>query len=472
MNVVILMNDQHGHDVLGCNGYGPLCTPTYDRLAADGIRFTQAVCATSPSLPSRHNCFHGLHAFQTGVYHNGSLMDTQEAPAVTMGSAFRDAGYTTAACGKMHWFPYHAADVPRADYFGFDYRVGHFHETGDRMDTHFVKEHRDWQEKRFDERERHGIGKGGDNCTEAFLGYESAYLSQQQPDWWTAGKAAGFIEAKQVEPLLLISSLIMPHAPHAVPSDFAGRYDREQVPLPPQAPEGIPPGSGFEPMSREDLKTAVANYMSCVSFADACHARVIEQLDASGLYDDTLIVFCSDHGELLGSRGPRSFSKYCLYEQAIRVPFIIKPPKAWGSACAGSVSAELVSLVDVLPTVLNACGIDGGEALPGIDLAPLLKGEPLTEQRPLAITEFCGRGGVSISARTADWKLILNPQDEEIYDIANDPYEFHNLAETAAGMSRIAEMKGLLVEELQRVFSRTSRKGTDFPTQEWSTLAL
>lgn len=470
MNIVILMNDQHAHDVLGCNGYGPMRTPVYDRLAADGVRFTQATCATTPCLPSRHAFFHGLHAWQTGIYTNGSLMDTPQIPTMTMGRAVREAGYTTASCGKMHWFPYQAADIPRADHFGFDYRAGHFHETGERMDTHFVQEHRQWQKQELDEWTAHGIGKGGDGCTEAFLGYVSALASHQKCDWWSAGKAADFIQAKRDDAFLVVSSLLMPHAPHSVPSDFADLYDRDQVPLPPPAPEGIPQGSQYEPMSREDLKTAVAHYMACVTFADSCHAKVIEQLDACGLYDDTLIVFCSDHGEMLGSRGPSSFSKYNLYEQAIRVPLIIKPPKAWGGR-GGRVSHELVSLVDILPTVLSACGVGGVEALPGIDLVPLLKGESLTEKRPAAITEF-SRNGISVSVRTADWKLILGTAGEEIYHIAIDPYEFNNLAETATGMRKIADMKALMVEELRRVFSHTARKGEGFPTREWDMLSL
>ena len=140
----------------------------------------------------------------------------------------------------MHWFPYHA-DVPRGDCFGFDYRAGHFHETGERMDTHFVKEHRAWQKQLLDEWTAHGIGKGGDGCTEAFLGYASAHPGHQHADWWSAGKAAEFIEAKRSQSFLLVSSLIMPHAPHAVPSDFAELYDSASVPLPPEAPEGIPP---------------------------------------------------------------------------------------------------------------------------------------------------------------------------------------------------------------------------------------
>src|SRR4051812_34665990 len=106
MNVVILMNDQHAHDVLGCAGFPRLQTPAIDALAADGIRFSQAVCANPPCLPSRHTLFHGLPSFQTGVYTNGHCLPLTAIPPLTMGKAFQQARYTTAAFGKMHWFPY------------------------------------------------------------------------------------------------------------------------------------------------------------------------------------------------------------------------------------------------------------------------------------------------------------------------------------------------------------------------------
>ncbi|MBT7910109.1 MAG: sulfatase-like hydrolase/transferase, partial [Verrucomicrobia bacterium] len=97
MNVVILLNDQHAHHVLGCAGFPLLQTPAADALAADGIRFEQAVCAVTPCLPSRHAISHGLYAFQTGIYTNGHCMPLEAIPSVTMARAFKDSGHRTAA---------------------------------------------------------------------------------------------------------------------------------------------------------------------------------------------------------------------------------------------------------------------------------------------------------------------------------------------------------------------------------------
>ncbi len=470
-NVVILINDQHSHNVLGCAGYGDLRTPALDRLAADGVRFTQATCACTPCLPSRHNLFHGLYSFQTGVYSNSHCMRPEDAPDFTMARILGRAGYRTAACGKMHWFPYHAP-VERKRHFGFEHRTGHFHETGEKMDSHFPAEHHDWVKTYAAEREARGISKGGDGCAADYLGFDSELPQSKRYDWFSAGKAAEFITEHAASPFLAVCSLIDPHAPHVAASDFAGTYDPARVPMPPQPPEGLVDAGDydrFRGVDRESLKEVISRYMACVSQSDASHARVLEALDAAGLYDETLIVFLSDHGELLGARGPHAFSKYNLYDPAIRVPLIVKPPKSM-NAQAGTTSDSLVSLVDVLPTILNVAGLEGANRLPGIDLTPHLLGEAPERKRKIALTEFWRDGDLCCAIRGKEWKLISGPHGEELYCLAEDPHEFENLAGEPGKAEVIAELKSLLLGEYNQIFNRSSEKYREFEPQEWSVL--
>lgn len=366
MNVVILINDQHAHDVLGCAGFPRLQTPAIDGLARDGIRFTQAVCANPPCLPSRHSLFHGLPSYQTGIYTNEHCLPIDRIPKVTMGRAFQQAGYVTGALGKMHWFPY-CAGVPRGNHFGFDHRAGHFHETGESMETHFVKEHRDRRVRRDQETAAHGINpQWGDDSAAAFKGFTSSLTNAETVEWWIAQQSVKFIESYGAKPFLMVSSLPAPHAPHAVPADYAGMYDPRQIELPDPPPDGLPDANAyprFKGLTREGLQEAIANYLAYVSACDACHAQVIQKLKDTGQYDDTLIIFLADHGELLGSRGLSAFSKYNLYERAIRFPLIIKPPKSYAGAWAGTVNHNLVSMVDVLPTVLDFANLPGQDLL-------------------------------------------------------------------------------------------------------------
>jgi len=468
-NVVILMNDQHAHNVLGCAGFGKLKTPTFDRLAADGIRFTQATCAVTPCLPSRHSLFHGLYAFQTGAYSNVHSLPLEEIPPFTMGKVFKENGYKTVACGKMHWFPYHAP-VERGNYFGWDYRAGHIHETGEKMDTTFVAEHRSLAERRLAESKKHGIWPAEDNCAAAMLGYTSNLNSSQMDDWWSAAKAAEFIDKNHDKPFLLVCSLVKPHAPHDVPA----LYDPNEVPLWPKPPEGLEEYPKWKGLSRDDLKTVIANYMAEVTHTDKCHAQVLEALDRNGLYDETLIIFTADHGELLGSRGVTAFTKYNLYEQAIRVPFIIKPPKSMAKSGAGKISDVLVSLLDIFPTILDAAGLKGAERLSGISLLSILRGEEPQNQRKVTLTEYWGHygePGTQIAIRSATWKLIIkNDGTEELYDLAQDPLEFKNLSKD--NPERISELKSMYVEELRKVFSKVSKKGLDFNVQKVDILNL
>jgi arylsulfatase A-like enzyme len=470
-NVVILINDQHAHDVLGCAGYGKLETPALDRLAVDGVRFTQATCACTPCLPSRHNLFHGLYSFQTGVYSNSHWMRPEDAPDFTMARVMGRAGYRTAACGKMHWFPYHAP-VKRRRYFGFQYRAGHFHETGEEMDTNFTAEHRDWQEAYRHEREATGTSKGGDGCAADYIGFDSELPLSRRCDWFSAGEAARFVGENAASPFLAVCSLIDPHAPHVAAADFAGRYDPREVPMPPEAPAGLSDAGDyakFDGVDRESLATVIARYMAGVSQTDACHARVLDALDRAGLYDESLIVFLSDHGELLGSRGPTAFSKYNLYEQSIRVPLIMKPPKSM-NARTGTNCDALVSLVDVLPTVLSVAGLAGADRLPGIDLSPLLRGESAAREREVALTEYWRNGELYTAIRGREWKLIVGPHGEELYNLARDPWEHDNLAGDPGRAGVIAELKSRLLDEQRVIFNRGAAKCRDFEPREWDVL--
>ncbi len=470
MNVVLLITDQHAHDALGCVGFGDLQTPTYDGLEKDGIRFTQATCATSPCLPSRHNLFNGLHAFQTGVYCNESFLRPEEIPGHSMGRLFREQGYVTGAFGKMHLFPY-TAPVEPGSYYGFDCRAGHFRETGEAMDTDFVTEHRDWMEALLAERETHGIDRGGDGRAESFLGFTSKLKSTERPDWWIGEQAARFVRENRDRPFFLVCSLPMPHAPHICPADFDGRVDPGKVPLPPDPPEGFPHGR-FSAIRREDLGRVVANYMSCITLADTAHGLVVGTLKECGLYEDTLILFLSDHGELLGSRGPSWMSKYSLYEQAIRIPLIVKPPRCLATGTAPSTCDTPVSLVDVLPTLADLLGWDVATRLPGIPFGSVVRGERTEGTRSTTLTELSYPvGKVSLALRSSSWKWILGADGhEEVYDLTKDPYEFHDLANTERGKAIASEMKNELVNEIRRCGDRRTSERFNYPDQGFSLL--
>lgn len=450
MNVVLLITDQHAHDALGCAGFNNLHTPTFDGLGRDGVRFSQATCAVSPCLPSRLALLNGQYAFQSGVYSNEHWLPPEAVPAHSMGKLFKGAGYQTGAFGKMHLFPY-PVEMEEGNFYGFDRRGGYFHETGERMDTHFVAEHRDWMEALMAEREAHGVDRGGDGKPESFIGFRSELSSRQRPDWWVGEQAADFVRDHCDQPFFLVCSTPLPHAPHICPSDFAGLYEPDDVPLPPEPPQGLGEGR-FSGIRREDLGQVVANYLAGVTLADRAHGLVVDALKECGIYDETLILFLSDHGELLGSRGPGWMSKYSLYEQAIRVPFIVKPPASFSDSPRGTVCDRPVSLVDVLPTLIAMCEFDVGVELPGHSFLPALVGREEGSSRSLALTElFYPIGDHSVAVRSPEWKWMKGPDGEAVYHIEEDPLEYVNRIDTPEGKAASEPLRDYWERELQRL---------------------
>lgn len=248
-------------------------------------------------------------------------------------------------------------------------------------------------------------------------------------------------------------------------------------PEPPCDPHDLPGADlfrNFKGITRDDLPQVVSRYMAFVTPTDMNHGLVIEALKQSGQYDDSLIIYMSDHGELLGARGPETMSKYNLYERSIRVPMIIKPPKGMiDDARRGSRCAEPVTLLDVLPTVLEAAEVDTlTEHLPGRSLLPLLRGETVERPLPVVPTDWFHRGQVNISVHAGDWKLILGPEDEELYHLSEDPWEFYNLANDSSYDGKRAELKARFVQYNRDVDARYTKKCQPRETQEWHPLTL
>ncbi len=195
--------------------------------------------------------------------------------------------------------------------------------------------------------------------------------------------------------------------------------------------------------------------MGFASMLDECIGRVIAELKQEGLYDDAIIVFMSDHGEMLGSHS--LFQKMCLYEEAVRVPLFVKLPA--GSTPASSSTDKPVSLVDLLPTLCDYAGLDCPQPVSGLSLRPLIEGRPLDRDR--IFCQFDGMGALGYFQRAVirdDKKLIVHRfKDEtffEFYDLVADPGEMDNLAFDREQGHLCREYLTDLVEWMQRTGDR------------------
>jgi arylsulfatase A-like enzyme len=470
-NILVLMGDQHRWDALGCAADGlepwqrtwlmdgpggkPLVrTPHLDRLAATGVRFARAVANLPVCVPSRHSFLTGMYPHQVGILTNAHYWPA-DPPVPTLGHRLKAAGYATAAVGKMHWKNRNAPDEHVPDKRGFAFRAGRGGNTDGPVDVSLSDGRQSVEERRrADQLARFGVGG---ESREGYVGDVAPQPASALPEAWLVNQAMDYLQrhhrAGGRQPFCLLVSLDRPHPPNVIPADYAGMYDPARVPLPPPVPPGFHEDDphvrrqieqrGWGQMDEQELRTSIARYLTNVTYVDECLGHVLTALDALGDTDNTLVVLLSDHGELLGERRwpghGGGYTKYSLYDSAMRVPLILRWP---GVSRPGLVSQAAVELIDLLPTWLDAAGLETPPYLPGRSLRPLLEGRPpaaagwrqatLSEQFTAA-TEEPGAPRGQWAIREPGYKLIHRAGAKSAcYDLRQDPNEFRNLIDDPA----------------------------------------
>ena len=438
-NILFLMTDQHRWDALGA--VNPVVkTPNLDRLAADGVLFSQAVCQCPMCIPSRYSMMSGLYASQIGVRSNGDMIPRDDLmPVPVPAETLQQAGYQTAGFGKTHWY---AVDRGGEDVVssrrGFETRAHargapYLAEREPDMLMMCDEDPKGWNQY-WKEIEPYGLG--GENDA-GYQGVTSTVPVHRHREGWNSDKALEFIDSgcDETRPLFLYLSLDAPHSAFNVPPEFEALYDLDEIPDMPQPPWNEPPEEhdgghlrkeAWKSLSPEERRRTTLRYYAFCSFADAMLGRVVDRMREKGILDNALIMFVSDHGDMLGERQHR-FSKYCLYESSVRVPMILS-----GSALPKSLkgrSDRPAGLIDVLPTLLDAAGLD---------VPKYLAGESLLKP-PVRQGQFCEYFGRENNQRLAymwrnpEWKLILYLDENgdeakgELYNLKDDPLEAENL---------------------------------------------
>jgi len=498
MNLLILMGDQHRYDALGCAADGiepwertwlmdgpggrPIVrTPHLDRLAATGVRFHQAVANLPVCVPCRHSFITGLYPHQIGILTNAHYWPF-EPPVPTLPMYLKPAGYASAAIGKMHWKNRNAPAEHVPDKRGFDYRVTRGGTTDGPCDLSYLDFLTDEERRRRAElAERFGVG--GESRA-GYVGDVWPWPGARLPEAWLCEQAVHYLHEhhrqRPEQPFCLLVSLDRPHPPNVIPADYDGLYDPEQVPLPPPVPPGFQEDDhhlrrqivarGWGEMDERELRLSISRYLANVSYVDACLGRVLDALDETGFAPRTLVVLLSDHGELLGERGG-GHTKYCLYDSAMRVPLIVRWP---GVSRAGLVSHAAVELIDLLPTWLEAAGIEIPAYLPGRSLRPLLEGQTpeaagwrsatLSEQFTAVDRPGAPRGQWAYRERR--YKLIERVSARSaLYDLWEDPHEHHNRIDDPR---LAAERERLRTALLRDVITRAEQ----YPARHWPAVAI
>lgn len=417
-NVLLLFVDQLRWDALRCAGNPAIRTPNLDGLAAEGVRYDRAYTPVPVCIAARHSLLYGHRCATTGRFANN--VPSPEPLLYSLPQLLANAGYDTRAIGKMHWRP-----VRR--HHGFD-RMELMEEIPDhRGDDEFLQH-----------LQAHGYGHVRAVHGIRHLLYQMPQTSclpqELHGSTWVADRTIEYLRTHHRRPFFCWSSWISPHPPFNVPRELSDLYANGDVP-PPHNPDReldtLPPSlhrlkhvAGVSNVSRECWQRIRALYYAQVTLIDRGVGRILHALDELGLRDNTLVIFAADHGEMLGDHG--LWQKSQPYDGSARVPFLMRLP---GRIAPGQVSREMVSLLDLMPTCLDLAGLThpaGG--LPGASLLGA-DGGGLAQPRESLVIEH-GRPPqrwLTLLRDGLKYNLYLDDGFEELYDLAADPVEDHNL---------------------------------------------
>ena len=445
-NILFITTDQQRYDTIRAAGFPYMHTPNLDRLMREGCTFSQAYSPNPVCIPARHNILTGLSARHHG-YDDNYFVDPPPIPygLPTFAQILTDAGYAAAAIGKMHF-------QPCRRYNGF----GHL-ETMEEIPI--FREDDDYavylkNVGYGDYRSMHGV-----RHLLYMLPQRSMLPEEHHGTRWVADRAIDYLEKNAGKrPFVAWVSFIEPHPPFDVPERFAELYRDADLPEPVRTVTPISAlaeeNSGIADYPTEDyLRRARELYFGAISFVDENIGRILSSLEEAGELDNTLVIFTSDHGELLGDNG--TYQKFLPYEAAAHIPMIMRYPKR---LAPGSVDDRLVDLNDLLPTMLDAAGVDypGTIELPGESVFC----QAGRKDRSVQYVEYCRGNRRWISLRDARYKYnyYYGGGHEELFDLQNDPGETTNLLYDGPAAGQMA-IRDRLRERLTDMEARYGLEG-------------
>ncbi len=447
---VLLVSLDDLNDWVGCLGGHPDAhTPNIDRLAARGLLFKDAHCASPKCNPSRTAIFTGLMPSTTGIYDNGHWWKPHLPDVVTMPEYFRGHGYLTAGGGKVF---HHTTGFNPPDQWDeyFDLR---FDDQWDRTTSAYPGT------PKVDPPEGHPLN-GIRPFRHEFDWGSLPIEDDQYGDSRTVRWASDFLGREHQKPFFLAIGLFHPHLPWYAPDQYFAAHPVSETELP-EMPEDdledVPPVGlelaasgriGLDAIRKLDKhQEAVAAYLANIRFADELVGRLLDAFDSSQYRDNTVIAMFSDHGFHLGEK--QHWFKSTLWDRATHVPFSVLAP---GVTQPSTTSDAPVTLIDFFPTLVEACGLPPKPDLDGHSLLPLLRGASSVEQRPALVTYLRGNHVV----KTKEWSYIrYSDGGEELYDRDSDPGEFVNLSDRG----EFAEIKQELSARMPR------QEALDAPTK-------
>ena len=435
-NVLFLIADDLNTSLSGF-GHKQCKTPNLDRLAERGVKFENMHCQYPVCGASRASLMSGLYPYSNRTLGNVGSLRGSMPDVVTMSQIFRNRGYYAGRVSKI----YHmgipneiiAGTAERDDPESWDEAI-----NIKALEQNAPGERTNWSPK--------------DKGSQSFTAVVASGGDSAHADGMAADHAIKILEKVKDKPFFLAVGFVRPHVPLVAPKKYFDRYDRAEM----QAP--IVPEDDLDDVTEvirdykrnsttygvtpELHKGLLQAYYASVSYMDAQVGRVLDALKEKGLEDNTIVVFSSDHGYLLGHH--QKFQKQHLFEEATRVPFIVSVP--WLKEQHGRGTQKITELIDLYPTLADLAGIPAPDNLQGTSLTPLLADTQSPKWTKDAAFTVSRSGGETI--RTAEWRFTqwgFGESGTELYDLKKDPSEFTNQAQNPEYAAVVERLKKQLL---------------------------
>ncbi len=448
-NILLIMTDQHRFDSLGCYGNSVIETPNLDWLASEGTIFCNAYTPSPSCIPARACLITGMNPWNTGILGMGKGQGEMGVGfSHTIAGELSKLGYHTQGIGKMHFFPQRALN-------GFHHTV--LDESGRAKDPDFVSDYKEWFDK----------NKTGDyDITDHGIGWNSwmarPYHAPEflHPTNWTTNEAINFVKKRDPSaPFFLKVSFSRPHSPYDALPYYFDMYMRKNIPEPvvgewalmhDKPVDAAHPDAWRGCRHPDEIKRARAGYYGSITHIDHQIGRLIDFLKTKKQLDNTMIIFTTDHGDMLGDHN--LWRKTYAYEGSAHIPMIVYLPKAMKCVVKKKVY-EPVTLQDIMPTILDFVNAEIPDTVDGMSMMRLIYGETCKWREYLhGEHSTCYSEEQEMQYLTdGKYKYIWFPRlgTEQFFDLTVDPYELNDLSQDDSYKSELIHWKNRLVKELE-----------------------
>lgn len=446
-HIILIMTDQQRGDALGCAGNEVVISPNIDRLASDGHLFRNAYTASPSSTPARAGMLTGMSPWHHGLLGYGEVA---EHYPYEMPQMLKDLGYHTLGIGKMHWHPQNVLH-------GFEATL--IDESGRVESPYFMSDYRKWFNT-----VAFGLNPDSTGVEWNAHGAKAYALPEQlHPTVWTGDRAIEAIKGYTSEqPLFLKISFARPHSPYDPPQRILDMYQGKNIPDPvvgnwceKLAVDSHPeknPEAYMGNFGTEYARNSRKYYYASITFIDEQVGRIIEELKKKGMYDNALICFVADHGDMLGDHN--LWRKTYAYEGSAAIPYIVKLPSSYKQVKkAGTPIDEPVELRDLLPTFLAINKVKVPEAIDGMSLLPLMEKKECTWRKFIDIEHATAYWQDNYWCALTDGKIkyiwFFHTGEEQLFDLVRDPNEKNDLSKDFASQKQMELMRKEMAEHLR-----------------------